>query len=96
MKPRFLLVLALGALLLLGLTAAAFVQVTGYAPAWWTVDGGGGVSSASGYHLSGTIGQPETGLTLSGGNYRVEGGFWSGGGSGAPLGQLYLPLVYKP
>ncbi len=44
---------------------------------WWTVDGGGGVSSASGgsYELTGTIAQNDAGI-LSGGAYVLKGGFW--------------------
>ena len=42
---------------------------------WFTIDGGGGVSSGGGFTLTGTIGQPDTG-TLCGGNYTLQGGFW--------------------
>jgi len=48
-----------------------------YSIDWFTMDGGGGVSSGGSYTLSGTIGQPDAG-TLSGGNYTLEGGFWPG------------------
>jgi len=48
-----------------------------YSIDWFTIDGGGGASSAGSYTLSGTIGQPDAG-TLSGGNYTLQGGFWPG------------------
>jgi hypothetical protein len=48
---------------------------------WYTVDGGGGVSAAGTFQVSGTIGQPDAGL-LSGGTFEVRGGFWAGFTSG--------------
>ena len=42
---------------------------------WFTVDGGGGSSSAGIYALSGAIGQPDAGMS-SGGTFAVQGGFW--------------------
>jgi hypothetical protein len=44
---------------------------------WQTIDGGGGASSSGRFSLTGTIGQPDAG-TLTGGQFKVEGGFWSG------------------
>ena len=44
---------------------------------WHTIDGGGAMFSASGdYELSGTIGQPDAGSTLTGDNFELTGGFW--------------------
>lgn len=43
---------------------------------WWTLDGGGALSTGGDYALSGTIGQPDAGGTLSGGVYSIDGGFW--------------------
>jgi len=45
---------------------------------WHTADGGGGVSAAGLYVVSGTAGQPDAGAPLLGGAYRLEGGFWPG------------------
>jgi hypothetical protein len=49
---------------------------------WFTVDGGGAsapLASAGGtYELSGTIGQPDAGVTMTGGNFEIIGGFWPG------------------
>jgi hypothetical protein len=43
---------------------------------WRTIDAGGGVSAAGIYALSGTIGQPDAGVPLVVGTYRLDGGFW--------------------
>lgn len=44
----------------------------------WHALASGGVSSGGPYTLSGTVGQPEAGLTtLAGGSYSLEGGFWA-------------------
>lgn len=42
---------------------------------WFTLDGGGGVSTGGVYTIQGTIGQPDAGLS-SGGPYSLVGGFW--------------------
>ncbi len=47
-----------------------------YAIDWFNISGGGGTSTGSVYSVTGTIGQPDTGIS-SGGNYTLEGGFWS-------------------
>ena len=44
---------------------------------WYKISGGGGTSTGGGYQVSGTIGQPDAGLAISGGNYSLTGGFWS-------------------
>jgi hypothetical protein len=46
-----------------------------YDLSWFTIDGGGGVSSGGAYSLSGTIGQPDAGH-LSGNGFSIDGGFW--------------------
>lgn len=43
---------------------------------WFTIDGGGGASTGGIYTLNGTIGQPDAG-PMSGGIYKLEGGFWA-------------------
>ena len=57
------------------LTLAAHGQ--SYSIDWYKVAGGGGTSTGGVYSVSGTIGQPDAGVTLSGGNYTLTGGFWS-------------------
>lgn len=72
---RSLLVLALGTLGAISVSAN-----DGYHMTWHTIDCGGGQSSALGYDLHGTIGQPDAG-TMSGAGYTLDGGFWAGGGT---------------
>jgi len=60
----------------LGFTA--FAQ---YAISWHTIDGGGGTSTGgpmigNNYSVSGTIGQPDAGGTMTNGQYSITGGFW--------------------
>jgi hypothetical protein len=55
------------------LTTSVLAQ---YSIDWFTIDGGGGTSTGGVYSVSGTIGQPDAGPTMSGGNYSVDGGFW--------------------
>jgi len=61
--------------LLLCACAPAFAQ--NYSLDWFTIDGGGGTSTGGVYQVSGTVGQPDAGPAMSGGNYSVDGGFWS-------------------
>lgn len=48
-----------------------------YSIDWYTIDGGGGVSSGGPYTMVGTVGQPDTGIS-SGGQYVLNGGYWAG------------------
>jgi hypothetical protein len=64
----------------------------GYDLTWNTIDGGGGTSTGGGYQLSGTLGQPDAGATLSGGVYSLSGGFWGGVLIGS---QVFLPLILR-
>jgi len=54
----------------------AGVWAADYSIDWSTIDGGGGTSTGGVYSVTGTIGQPDAGPTMSGGNFTVEGGFW--------------------
>ena len=54
--------------------ATSFAQ---YAVNWSTMDGGGGTSTGGVYNVSGTIGQPDAGPTMTNGQYAVTGGFWA-------------------
>lgn len=56
--------------------AAAGARAQSYSIDWYTIDGGGGVSSGGGYTVNGTIGQPDAGV-MTGGPYTLSGGFWS-------------------
>jgi hypothetical protein len=55
----------------------ASVRAQTYAIDWYKVAGGGGTSTGSVYSVSGTIGQPNAGGPMTGGNYSLTGGFWS-------------------
>jgi hypothetical protein len=48
-----------------------------YSIDWYKIAGGGGASANGQYAVSGTIGQPDSGGTMSGGSYSLTGGFWS-------------------
>jgi hypothetical protein len=78
--------------LLCGLILAqAVLAQGGYDLSWWTVDGGGTVSSGGGYTLAGTIAQSDAGVLASGG-YTLSGGFWS---SLLARYGSYLPLIMR-
>jgi hypothetical protein len=69
---------ALGALILAALATATRAQSGGqFDLSWSTVDGGGGTSTGGQFSLSGTIGQPDAGVTLASGPFSLTGGFWS-------------------
>ena len=48
-----------------------------YSIDWYKIAGGGGTSTGATYQVTGTIGQPEAGGAMSGGQYSLTGGFWS-------------------
>jgi hypothetical protein len=86
------ILLTLVALLLLAGVAVHAQVGGGYELTWSTVDGGGATfSTSNGYSLGGTIGQPDAG-TMTGGEYTLAGGFWSGA---AAHYRIYLPLVLR-
>lgn len=49
-----------------------------YSIDWYTIDGGGGLSSGGDFTLTGTTGQPDADWS-EGGGYELLGGFWPGG-----------------
>jgi hypothetical protein len=65
-------------LLLLAVVYGTSVSLANnYSLDWWTMDGGGAMGATGGsFQLSGTIGQPDAGVALSGGNFELTGGFW--------------------
>jgi hypothetical protein len=70
------------------LTAPALAQSGGdYNLSWFTIDGGGGTSSSGDYRLESSIGQPDAGPLMSGGEYTLVGGF---------LPAPYIPLTLIP
>ena len=72
--------------------AVGFAQ--SYTIDWHKIAGGGGTSTNGQYSLSGTIGQPDASIAMTGGNYTLTGGFWAIYAvqtPGAPL----LTIVYS-
>jgi hypothetical protein len=90
-KTIFFGLALLSVLLVVGIALAA--ADAGYDIPWWTVDSGGGDSNGTGYSLSGTIGQADADGQLSGGNYRLQGGYWVG--AGGVQYDIYLPQVLR-
>jgi hypothetical protein len=77
---------ALLTILALAVAPAALAQ--DFDLSWYTVDGGGDMFSVGGnFDLSGTIGQPDAGPVMTGGNFTLAGGFWPGG----PMVAAVLP-----
>lgn len=59
-------------------TAATTTAATdAFTLSWWSVDGGGGISSGGTFTLTGTTGQPDAG-TSAGNGQEADGGLWSG------------------
>lgn len=65
---------ATGFAFLLGAAVAAHAQ--NFSLDWRTIGGGGGTSTGGVFAVSGTIGQPVTGVS-QGGSFTLTGGFWS-------------------
>lgn len=64
--------------LILGLLWLSAVGVRAqFAVNWFTIDGGGGTSTGGVFSVSGTVGQPDAGPSLTGGSFAVTGGFWA-------------------
>ncbi len=93
--------LMLSSLMLLLAVSNAIAQRGGlYELSWFTVDGGGGQSQGGDYAISGTIGQPEAGVPMSGGQFTLHGGFWYPPTDiivDPPTGKqkVYLPLILR-
>ena len=74
-KPRWRLKFVSS--LVLGCWCLVLSAAAQYAIPWHTIDGGGGTSTGGVYSVSGTIGQPDAGVTMTNGQYAVTGGFWA-------------------
>ena len=72
------------------LTATALASGP-YELLWYSISGGGGPSEGGQYALSATVGQPAAD-SMSGGQYSLSGGFWSGV---PPKYPLYLPVIFR-
>jgi hypothetical protein len=88
-RPRFKTWHALAALLVAAFAlVAAQASAQNYAIDWYKIAAGGGTSSNGQYLISGTIGQHDAGVTMTGGSYALTGGFWTFGAvqtPGAPV-----------
>jgi hypothetical protein len=77
-----------------GLTAIILAAAVGapaaaqsYDLSWSSIDGGGEMFSTGGlFELSGTIGQPDAGVVMTGGDFELTGGFWAITGGTVPPG----------
>lgn len=90
---RTILIVALLALALV-VTAGGLLAQGGFEISWWTVDGGGGVSTGDNYSVAGTIGQPDAGR-MTGGDFEIVGGFWGSSSAGPPENLVLLPFVSR-
>lgn len=81
------------------LVPAALAQSGGgYDLTWTSVTVGSGTLTGGAYSMASTIGQPEAGLSASGGGYSLTGGVWGGAGAvSPPLGgqRVFLPLIIR-
>jgi len=68
--------LTLCAITMLAFTGAR-VSAQSYSVNWYKIAGGGGTSTGGTFSVSGTIGQPDASLTMTGGSFSLTGGFWS-------------------
>jgi hypothetical protein len=85
----------LGLLVLLAAFQVPLAAQTGgaYTLTWSTIDGGGAMTSAGGaFTLSGTLGQPDAGIT-SGATFTLASGFWASALADAI--KVYLPMILK-
>jgi hypothetical protein len=64
-------------LLCLALLLCQRASAQSYSIDWYKIAGGGGTSTGGTYQVSGTIGQPDAGGPMAGGNYSLTGGFWA-------------------
>jgi hypothetical protein len=94
MKRLIRFMLTVGAVLLLHPLSAAVAQEQPYSLAWWTIDGGGGISVGDDYLLFGAAGQPDTGL-MNGGPYTLAAGFWSESALPHLLPTVWFPLIVR-
>lgn len=99
MRPRLPAPVAIIQLVAMALVTALASPVSAAELTHWTLDGGGGSSTAGSYGLRGTLGQWDAGFCAAG-DIRLRGGFWPAGvlstavpEDGAPaVSRLLLPV----
>ena len=96
MKKSTALIILSVFLLILPLEAVLAVGEAAYDLSWWSVDGGGGLSSGGDFTLRSVIGQSDTSQSASG-QYVVTGGFLSIERQPEPVPflQIILPFIFK-
>lgn len=97
MKQLSSLALSLSILIVLLLAGRAVYAQTGsgYDLSWNTVDSSSSPVTGSGYMLTGLAGQPDAGMSLTGGGYTLAGGFWIEGSANSRKSTVHLPIVLK-
>ncbi len=96
MSSKFLFILRASLLTLFIASLVVFLTMAAsndFSISWWTVDGGGGTNQGGGYAVNGSIGQPDAGSPMSGGDYTVVGGFWGEAITPPSSNLVFLPLV---
>jgi len=71
----------LSAIIATGAAASPAPAADTYAINWYSIDGGGGLSSGGAYDVAGTAAQPDAGPQMTGGAYTIVGGFWLAAGA---------------
>lgn len=96
MRHKSIILGAVLVLMILATGVALAAGEAGYDLSWWTIDSGGGTSSGAGYSLSGTIGQLDAGLLMTGPGYQLSGGFWGGAMTNEPSQYaIFLPITIR-
>lgn len=91
---RRLPVVALAIIVLLILVSIVLAQNGDFEVSWHRVAGGGALSNdETQFHLSGTIGQAEAGLSSNGSRFVLSGGYWDGTSGGLAREDVFLPLI---
>ncbi len=91
-------------IIFLGLLLPALGSAQSYSIDWHKIAGGGGTCTGSLYSVTGTVGQADAGGSSRGGNFVLDGGFWSLAAlqtPGAPLLSIRMTstntaMVYWP
>ena len=95
-RLRVAIILTLAMLLLM--TAMVLAQSRGdFSLSQWTINNGSGTSNGGSFAVSATLGQPDAGALMSGGQFGLKGGFAPPEEPGVTLPptdhDVYLPMV---
>src|SRR5690242_20128930 len=78
------------------LLATGLASAQNYSVDHFTIAGGSGTVTGGAFVISGTVGQPEANLALSGGAFSLTGGFWSEGAVSSDPKPLIVPGTANP